>query len=139
MVNKYIYIDESGDLGLSEMSSNVLVISALIADDPRKLDRVIKNARRHKFSKELRKAKEFVKGHLVLELEDSRSVAGFYGSQELLEKRVDNPEEVISKIEEITAEEIQEVAKPFFANDQLNLAVIGDFNDGQKFEKLLTS
>jgi len=86
---------------------------------------------------ELRKAKEFVKGHLVLELEDSRSVAGFYGSQELLEKRVDNPEEVISRIEEITAEEVQEVAKPFFAKDQLNLAVIGDFNDGQKFEKLL--
>ena len=55
MVNKYIYIDESGDLGLSEMSSKVLVISALIADDPRKLDRIIKNARRYKFSKELRK------------------------------------------------------------------------------------
>ena len=39
---EYIYIDESGDLGLSERSSKVLVISALITDDPKKLDRVIK-------------------------------------------------------------------------------------------------
>ena len=36
--------------------------------------------------KELKKAKEFLKGHLILDLEDSRSVAGFYGQQELLEK-----------------------------------------------------
>ena len=58
LVTKYIYIDESGELGLSKMSSKVLIISALIADDSRKLDRIIKNARRYKFSKELRKAKE---------------------------------------------------------------------------------
>lgn len=58
METQYIYIDESGDLGLSERSSRVLVISALITDDPQQLDRIIKNARRYKFSKELRKAKE---------------------------------------------------------------------------------
>lgn len=58
MSTKYIYIDESGDLGLSERSSKVLVISALITDDPKKLDRVIKNARRNKFKKELQKANE---------------------------------------------------------------------------------
>ncbi len=58
METQYIYIDESGDLGLSERSSRVLVISALITDEPQQLDRIIKNARRYKFSKELRKAKE---------------------------------------------------------------------------------
>ena len=79
MATKYIYIDESGDLGLSEMSSKVLVISALIADDPRKLDRIIKNARRYKFSKELRKAKEIkfnksshdLKKYLIMKLSDT--------------------------------------------------------------------
>ncbi len=55
---KYIYIDESGDLGLSEGSSKVLVISALITENPKALDRIIKNARRYKFKKELRKASE---------------------------------------------------------------------------------
>ncbi len=85
-MNKYIYIDESGDLGLSEMSSNVLVISALIADDPRKLDRVIKNARRHKFSKELRKAKEIkfnksspeLRKHLIIKLNETAICSGVH-------------------------------------------------------------
>ncbi|MEM0133856.1 MAG: DUF3800 domain-containing protein [Thermoplasmatales archaeon] len=58
MPKTYIYIDESGDLGLSKNSSKVLVISALITDDTKQLDRIIKNARRNKFRKELRYAKE---------------------------------------------------------------------------------
>ena len=58
MQTQYIYIDESGDLGLSERSSKVLIISALITDDPQELDRIIKNARRYKFNKELGGAKE---------------------------------------------------------------------------------
>ncbi len=68
MKTQYIYIDESGDLGLSEKSSKVLVISALITDNPGQLDRIIKNARRYKFNRELRKAKEikFTKSSLEL-------------------------------------------------------------------------
>lgn len=88
-------------------------------------------------AEELKKAKEFIKGHMVLELEDSRAVAGFYGSQELLEKVIDNPPDVITKIEKVTADEISEVSKKFFTEKNLNLAVIGNFTDGQKLEKLL--
>lgn len=88
-------------------------------------------------SSELNKAKEFVKGHLVLELEDSRAVAGFFASQELLEKRIDTPEEVIEKINNVTVEQVQDVAKRYLISKNLNLAAIGNFPDGQKFEKLL--
>jgi hypothetical protein len=52
---KYIYIDESGDLGVG---SKYLVLSALIVDKPEELDRIIKNMRRHKFLKELSLAQE---------------------------------------------------------------------------------
>jgi len=86
---------------------------------------------------ELKKAKEFTKGHLVLELEDSRSVAGFFASQELLEKRVDTPEEVLEKIGKVTIDEVQSVAKKYLINGSLNLAAIGNFPNGQKFGKLL--
>ena len=34
---KYIYIDESGDLGDSYSSSKFFVIAAVIVDDPKKL------------------------------------------------------------------------------------------------------
>ncbi|MFH1536213.1 MAG: pitrilysin family protein [Patescibacteria group bacterium] len=88
-------------------------------------------------SSELKKAKEFLKGHLVLELEDSRSVAGFYAAQELLEKKIDNPDEIIAKIEKVTVDDILKVAKNYLVAKHFNLAIIGNFADGQKFKKLL--
>lgn len=86
---------------------------------------------------ELTKAKEFVKGHLVLELEDSRSVATFYAHQELLEDTIDNPHAVLVKIDEVTLEDIERVAKQYLKEETLNLAIIGDFEDKSRFEKLL--
>lgn len=53
---KYIFIDESGDLGLG--GSKYMVLTALLVTDYSYLDRIIKNMRRHKFKKELRKAQE---------------------------------------------------------------------------------
>lgn len=86
---------------------------------------------------ELSKAKEFLKGHLVLDLEDSRSVAGYYAHQELLEDEIENPAEVIKKIDAITQDEVEAVGKEFFVENTLNLALIGSFDDRQKLEKLL--
>lgn len=86
---------------------------------------------------EIRKAKEFLKGHFVLELEDSRSVASFYATEELLEDKVYNPEEILKKIEEVTVDDVKDVAKKYFVEKTLNLAVIGNFNDRQRFENLL--
>ena len=53
---KYMYIDESGDLGIK--GSKYLVLSALLVDNPEYLDRIIKNMRRNKFKKQLKKACE---------------------------------------------------------------------------------
>lgn len=86
---------------------------------------------------ELKKAKEFLKGHLVLDLEDSRSVAGFYAHQELLEDKIENPDDVVAEIEKITKDDVEAVGKEFFKEETLNLALIGNFADGQKLESLL--
>jgi predicted Zn-dependent peptidase len=86
---------------------------------------------------ELKKAKEFLKGHLVLDLEDSRSVAGFYAHQELLEDKIENPNDVIAQIEAVTIDDIESVGKEFFKESTLNFALIGNFPDGQKLESLL--
>ncbi len=50
-----MFIDESGDLG---QQSNHFVIAALIVKDPAPLDRIIKNMRRNKFKKKLKKVQE---------------------------------------------------------------------------------
>lgn len=87
--------------------------------------------------KELAKAKEFLKGHFVLELEDSRSVAAFYAGEELLEKKIEDPDELINRIEKVSLDQVEAVAKKYFRETTLNLAIIGNFNNGQNFEKLL--
>lgn len=86
---------------------------------------------------ELNKAKEFLKGRLILELEDSKNVAVLYGFQELLDKRVYTPKRIIAEIDEVGVADIQRVAKDIFRQNKLNLAVIGPFKDGERFEKLL--
>jgi predicted Zn-dependent peptidase len=86
---------------------------------------------------ELKKAKEFVKGHLVLELEDSRAVSAFYGQQEMLEKEIKDPAEILRKLNKVSKEDIVKAAKKYLTESNLNLAVIGNFKSGQTFEKLL--
>lgn len=86
---------------------------------------------------ELRKAKEYLKGHLVLELEDSRSVANFYAHQELTEMRIENPDEVLASIEKVTKEQVENAGKRYFINEGLNLALIGNYSDKQRLENTL--
>ncbi len=87
--------------------------------------------------RELEKAKEYIKGHFVLELEDSRAVAGFYGAQEILERKIDNPKEYLAKIDRISLSDIQKISEKYLTGSTLNLAIIGNFPDRQRFEKLL--
>ncbi len=87
---------------------------------------------------ELRRAKEYLKGRLILELEDSRSVAGLYATQEILEGKIRTPKTILEQLEAVTQEEVAAVAKDIFVSKKLNLAVIGPFKDQHRFEKLLT-
>lgn len=87
---------------------------------------------------ELNKAKENIKGHVVLELEDSRSASIFYSTQDILEEGILNPDEVLKKIDKVTEAEVMKVAKKYITEKTLNLALIGDFTSKVKFEKLLS-
>ncbi|MBI2007307.1 MAG: insulinase family protein [Candidatus Blackburnbacteria bacterium] len=86
---------------------------------------------------ELEKAKEYLKGKLALGLEDTHAVAEFFGEQELFEKEVKTPEEIMSEIDRVTVEGVLEVASKFFQKNRLNLAIVGPFEDSSRFGKLL--
>ncbi len=74
---------------------------------------------------EVTKAKELSKGRLLLRMEDSRSVAGWAGAQEVLLGRVLSVEEVVSIIDAITAEDMAQLAQELLIGNQLRLAVVG--------------
>ncbi len=87
---------------------------------------------------ELRKAKDYLTGTMFLGLESSDSLADFYGFQELLhDKKIQTPDDLVKKIEKITAKEIQKVAKEILKNEGLNLAMVGPFKDEKEFVRLL--
>jgi len=87
--------------------------------------------------RELKRAKEYIKGKTSLSLEASDARASFYAAQELLENRILTPEEIFKKIDRISQEDILELASEIFKPERLNLALIGPFKNKEKFQKLL--
>lgn len=98
--------------------------------------RIIASSTGNITDEELKKAKEFLKGHMVLELEDSRSVAGFYATQEMLQKKIRNPEEVLEKVDAVSKEQVKKAAETYLVRP-IQLAIIGDFADKTQFEKAI--
>jgi len=76
-------------------------------------------------SDELTRAKELSKGRLQLRLEDSQNMALWLGSQELLMQRIRDIDEVISIIDAITINELEQIAEGLLSSEKLNLAVVG--------------
>lgn len=88
--------------------------------------------------KELRKIKDFLKGKIILGMESSDAQASFYCTQELLKNKITPIEEIIKKIEKVTAGDIMRVAKDIFKKEKLNLAIIGPYKGKEEqFKKLL--
>ena len=86
---------------------------------------------------EFTRGKEYLKGRFTLELEDSRSVAALFATSEVIEGKIRTPEEIIRKIDEVTVEDIQSVAKDIFRQEVLNLAIIGPYKNAERFQNLL--
>lgn len=86
---------------------------------------------------ELQKAKDILKGRLLLRLETTDAWAEYFAAQELFESKILTPEEECKKIDKVTQRDILKVAKEIFRSERLNLALIGPFKDKEKFQKLL--
>ena len=87
--------------------------------------------------KELKAAKAFLKGKLILDLEDSENIADWYGKQVLLLDKTYTPTERLRKISAVTVKDVDRVAKWIFKTNRFNLAMIGPFKDKSEFKKLL--
>ena len=77
---------------------------------------------------ELTKAKELTKGRLLLRMEDTRSVAGWMGGQELLTGQIRTVDEIASIIDAITPQDLKRVAAQLLLAEKLNLAIVGPVN-----------
>lgn len=74
---------------------------------------------------ELDKAKEIIKGRLLLSMEDTFNVAQFFGKKLIHEGHIKTPAEVLSLIDRVNDNDIINVSRDIFLPKGLNMAIIG--------------
>jgi predicted Zn-dependent peptidase len=77
---------------------------------------------------ELRRAKDQLKGSLMLSLESSTARMSNLARQEMYFDHFYGLDELIAKIEAVTAEELQELANAFFQTDNIAVTILGNLN-----------
>lgn len=134
------YVRSSADLALDHGSFAVsagvdhkkieMVIRAVIDEFRRLVSTPVPEA-------ELKKAKDHLIGGIIMGLETSDEVAGYFGTQEILAQPVLFPEDVIRKVNNVSVSEVQKLAREILKAKKLNLAVIGPYKKPDTFQKLL--
>lgn len=127
------YFRDSGSLAIYagvDPKKLDLTVEAVLSELMRLRDEPIPEA-------EITKAKEMGKGRLLLRMEDTRSVAGWMGGQELLNGKILTVDEVVAIVDAITASEIRRVARELFLTSKLSLALVGPARNKGRLQKLL--
>jgi predicted Zn-dependent peptidase len=88
---------------------------------------------------ELEKARGYAKGRFVLRLESPQALIQFGLRREVLENEVEEPDEVLRELDRVSAEDLQRVARDLLDGKRLYLAVVGPFDDPDRFEQLLAA
>lgn len=107
------------------------VIQAILEECRRLADQLVTDA-------ELERAKNKARSSVILGLTHSMSWALFYGMQEVLDKKIETPEEMLARFNRVTKEDVLTVARDMFQDSKLNLAMIGPDNNEADFNRLLT-
>ena len=77
---------------------------------------------------ELRRAKDQLKGSLMLSLESSTARMSNLARQEMYFDRFFSMDEMIRKIEQVTSEQLKKIAKEFFRPEAIAVTILGNLN-----------
>lgn len=90
----------------------------------------IKEIKANIFSEEeIFKSKEQLKGNFILGLENTSSRMSSYGKSELLNSKIETPNEIINSINKVNKNSIREVIDNIFNTDNINIAYVGRLNN----------
>ncbi len=87
---------------------------------------------------ELEKARAFSKGRFVLGLESPHATIMFGLRREILEGRAVEPSEVLEGLDAVTADDVARVAGDVLGGE-LRLALVGPFDEPERFERLIAA
>jgi len=86
---------------------------------------------------ELKRSKDYLSGQLKLSMEDSSTVAMWYGHHDLLERKIISPDQKLKIVEKVSKKEVWQVAQDIFKSDKLYLSLIGPFKKIEPFLSVL--
>ena len=75
----------------------------------------------------------------MLRMEDSRSVASWFGIQEMLLNEIIGPQTAIYKLNSVTPDDVNRISKNVFEFVNLNIAVVGPCRGAKRLERLIHS
>ena len=81
---------------------------------------------------ELKRAKEYYIGQLILALEDTSDHMLWLGEKVVSLNKFLRPEEIIRRVKKINADDLRKLANKIFQNRNLNLALVGPLKDKDK-------
>lgn len=130
--------DVNHDIGMFGASAGV---------DPKRVDeavqvtlgefKALKDGSKPITKSDLQRAKDYISGKFVLDLEDSESVAQYFGMKQLLLGEIESPEQLLQRYMAVTLEQINDVIQEVIVPAEARFAIIGPFKDKKRFEKLL--
>jgi len=86
---------------------------------------------------ELNKGIRMAAGRIQLRMEDTRSVAGWLGAQELLLSEVFTVDEVVEHIESVDLDSLLRVGREILMPERASIAAVGPFKDADTFAGLV--
>lgn len=86
---------------------------------------------------ELERAQKNLRGSLYLGMEDSRAIAEYLAEEELFEKTIRQPEDLIVDWHGVTRAQMQSLAQELVDPRHLYITLIGPYKEAARFEKLV--
>lgn len=86
---------------------------------------------------EFAKAKQMARGRMALRMEDTRAVAGWIGSQELLLDEIKTVDEVVDLIDAVTVDDVLRVGRNLLQPGKAVIAAVGPFDSDSSFTGIL--
>jgi predicted Zn-dependent peptidase len=120
----------------ASMFSDIGVFTIYAGTSPKQLDEVVdlsltemrRVVRESVAEEELKLVKDQTVSSILLGLESSSVRAGALARQEIIHGRRISPDEVISRLEAVTIEDLQRIARQYFTSEGLALVALGDLN-----------
>ena len=79
------------------------------------------------------------RGRLALRKESTNFLAEYFGTEFVVDRKIETFEKLLEKIDAVTADEVRDVARELFKKEKYNLQIIGPFKDPEKFLKIINS